>query len=538
MKLSRVIIVDDEEIIREGIQKHIPWEELGYELVGTAGNGMEALKLFLREEIDLLVTDICMPVMDGLELLKNVNESYPLTRSIVLSGHDEFNYAQQCLKLGVKDYVLKPITPRELKHLLRKMKEELEREEQEKNFKESLKKHMEESLPVLREKFLNEWVCQPMEEEKINSKFSTLLMNPLLQPYQVLLLQLDHSNQEEEQLLQFAITEIVKEYFLKYPNMVIFSNFKGQTVLVLTGSSTNVYSDAPLFSLLQEAKELIQKRLNVTVTVGIGNPVHYKKDVHLSFKEATDALEYRFLMGINQIIFIGDLEKRKVSLSIALELEKKLLFTIKMGTIQQTHDLIEAIFSAWGKADVGTCKWYVTELIIMINKTFSELDVDAMELWGDPHQLLNDLHQHKTLYQIKDLLTEICQKANVLINEKRKHSTRALIAQAKMFIENNYGDIDLSLGRVCEELHVSPSYFSLIFKKETQNTFVEFLTKVRLEKAKKLLKTSDLKNYEIAEKIGFTDPQYFSTVFKKHVGVTPTEYRSSLDHSTLPGRIG
>lgn len=527
--MYKVILVDDEEIVREGIRNRIPWGDLGFELVGTAENGQEAFHMIQSNQVDLLITDICMPIMDGLALTENVKNISPSVKIIILSGYDQFDYAQNAIKLGVQDYILKPITSKEMQALLMKVKKTLDEEMSGKVYLEALRRQVQESLPLLKERFLNQLISFPVSEEEFTGNCGYLSIPLSKPPYIVLLIDLDSKDHvfEETQLLQFAITNLSVEWFRDRDEVIAFSNRQGQTVILMSCMDLQLAQEQA-FSISKEIQEVIQDKLKTQVSIGISNVALRAKDIHVSYQEALAALEYRFLLGKNHIIHIADMEKKQYLFSQPLDLEKKLLLNIKVGSIEETLHLIDSIFVHLKKSGLNRCKLFIMELLVMINKTFYELGLEMEQLWGESFVPMTELHQYKTMNEIKDWLKTVCRDANLLISEQRTSSTKQQVEQAKQYIREHYADSSISLSSICKYLHVSVSYFSLIFKKETGETFVEFLTKFRLEKAKQLLRGTDYKTYEIAEMAGYSDPQYFSTVFKKQVGVSPTEYRSAV----------
>jgi two-component system, response regulator YesN len=532
MGMYKVILVDDEEIVREGIRERIPWGDLGFELIGTAEDGQEALQMIQSNQVDLLITDICMPFMDGLTLTENVKRIYPSLKIIILSGYDQFDYAQNAIKLGVQDYILKPITSKEVKALLVKVKKTLDEEMSGKEYMDTLRRQVQKSLPLLRERFLNQLISFPVSADEFVRNGSYLSIPLSLPPCIALVIDLDSMEQgfEETQLLQFAILNISVEWFRDRDEILAFSNRQGQTVILL--SCNNPDRDQELaFNVSKEIQGVILEKLKTQVSIGISNPAFLTKDIHVSYQEALSALEYRFLLGKNQIIHIADMEKKQSLFPQPLDLEKKLLTNIKVGTIEESYQLIDLIFAQLEKSGLNRCKLYIMELLVMINKTFYELGLQLEPLWGDSLVPMTEIHQYKTINEIKEWLKSVCKDANLIISEKRTSSAKQQVEQAKQYILEHYGDSSISLSSICQYLHVSVSYFSLIFKKETKETFVEFLTKFRLEKAKELLRGTDYKTYEIADMAGYSDPQYFSTVFKKQVGVSPTEYRSFVQQS-------
>ncbi|CAM3488702.1 response regulator [Aeromicrobium ponti] len=535
--MYKVIIVDDEDIISEGISTFMPWDELGFELVGVAGNGKEALELFKRGTVDVMITDICMPIMDGIELTQEIKRISSPTKVIILSGYDEFEYAQSALKMGVLDYILKPITPNELKSLLSKVKEKLDQEERETKYLDSLKKQVQENLPILRERFLNELIYFSMPEDQIRNKCDNFSLSLAEPPYAALLIKLNREglHPDEIQLYQYALTDVCSRHYNEDKGKIVFANTHGETVMIMACRSKESFQEE-VFRATEPLKQIISEKLKAPVSIGAGNPVAQLQDLPASYEEALSALDYRFLLGNGQILFISDLENRTDSFNQPVELEKKLMTSLKVGKIEETHQLIEKIFFELQQADIDRSKLYIMELIVILNKTLYELGMKPKQIWDESFLTIDELLNHRTLAQIKDWLKEISWKVNECISQRRDHTSKQYMEQTKNYILEHFSDKNLTLTSICNYLHVSTSYFSILFKKEMNMTFGEYLSKVRMEEAKKLLKISDYKAYEIAEMVGYNDQYYFSTVFKKQIGLSPTEFRSIVTESvSKPG---
>lgn len=526
--MYKVMVVDDEEHIRTGICDLIPWNDLGFELIGAPENGKQALELFKSVPADLIITDICMPYMDGIELTKNVKCLNSSTHVIILSGYDQFEYAQNAIKYGVSDYILKPTTSKEMKSLLVQFKQKMDDEMAEMHYREGLRRQVQESLPILKERFLNELITFSMEETAIQRRSQILSIDLTKSPFAVMVMELDitePNTEEEVQLLQFGLTNLCTESFADDQDIIVFSNSHGQTVMIWSGLVLDSFREQVL-EKIKRMKGLVEDQLKYTMSVGIGNHVLLCKEIHSSYKEALTAIDYRFLLGNNQTIFINDVEKGKGSFSRPVDIEKRLMTNLKLGTIEKTFELLDDIFVILEKTGLEHCKLYMMELVVMINKTFYELGIDAGQLYGDSMKTMNELHHYKTLDQFKDWLKNMCKQANDYIQEQRNGTAREYVEQAKHVIDQQYHNNELSLTFICQHLHLSTSYFSMIFKRETSMTFGDYLSKTRIEKAKDLLKNTDFKTSQIAEMTGYNESNYFSTAFKKQVGVSPTEYRS------------
>ncbi|MFC7679377.1 response regulator [Paenibacillus sp. GCM10028914] len=532
--MYKIIIVDDEPIVREGIRNRISWADHGFECVGVSENGQEALGMIAHFRPDVVMTDIYMPFMDGLELSRHVAEHYPGTKMIILTGYDDFEYAQQAVKLQVTDFILKPITSAELREVLDKLKVQMDEERGHLEHLNRLKQQLNESLPLLKERFLERMATMALNEWEIRSKmayFQIPLSGPL---FVTIATDMDEWPSEDQgtdnELYSFAVYNIIQEIMDKEPDSAVF-RYKGNKVItILSGSG-----EEEIYTLAQErAEEIrasIKRYLSVTVSVGIGTICRELKDIRHSCRASVAALEYRLLIGSDQVVSISDLENRRSKpLYDGAESENSLISAIKTGSPEDVDRSIGRIISELQNASISIEQCYVRVLrtMLAVLQALLEIGCNETELFGKETRLLTELYSFRSLEEIEFWLKDMCGKAMIGVAETRRNISRNQISEAVQFIHHNYDDIELSVKMVSSRIFMSASYFSSLFKAHTGKTFVEYVTGYRMEKAKELLKHSSLKTYEIATKTGYQDAQYFSVLFKKCTGDTPTEYRQKM----------
>ncbi|KIL40426.1 hypothetical protein SD70_13495 [Gordoniibacillus kamchatkensis] len=535
--MYKILIVDDEEEIREGIRDIIPWPELSFEFAGEAENGVEGLKMCAMVQPDVVLCDINMPVMNGFELTEEIVRLYPQIKVIVLTGYDYFEYAQHAIKLNVYDYVLKPITPDEMMQLLVKVKQDLDHERLAEETAAQIKEQLEMSIPLLRERYLNLWIIGKLEPEELDARLSSVHAQLSGDLWSVLVLDLEQQHLSRfvpgEELLHFALTNIIKECvhqagFTGEP----FVSPKYQLVLITAIAGDDLPSMKWKFQELSETVRLETERfLNVPIAVGLGF-VGSRTEVPHMYASALRALDYRFIMGIDQVLYIEDLERREtysaaVSDTISL-LRDEIVKQLRIASKQDMKQLLDGYFGELQKAGIERelSIVHVIELVSLLSKEYYESSHTRSEAEnGDLHPITQIL-RFSTLDQIKAWLVEWCMKVISRLSENREDASAQIVNEAIQYIEANHANIDLSIQLLCEHLHVSQSYFCYLFKKQTGSTFLEYLTRTRIDKAKVLLRTTNKKNYEVAEEIGFGNVHYFSVVFKKVTGVTSSEYRT------------
>jgi two-component system response regulator YesN len=283
-------------------------------------------------------------------------------------------------------------------------------------------------------------------------------------------------------------------------------------------------------AVLEEIRRTVEKYMSSTVTIGVGTAITEVTDLPYSYEDAVLALDYKGILGNNRLIFIDDVEQQsREKVRFDERVEHELVRCIKMGTVAELHEVVEELFRdvADGHVSIQDYRIYLLEIMTTILKTAQRADLDMEELFGGSSHLLAEISTFNNLQDAKNRITQICERIMGRIASGRQTSYKRLVDQAVAYTHQNYHAADISIHKVCAHLHISPGYFSGIFKKETKMSFVTYLLQLRMEKAKELLRTTDLKTFQIAEQVGYADPNYFSFCFRKHVGVSPKEYKNS-----------
>lgn len=546
MRKYKLLIVDDEIEVRKGIINKVDWDKLGFEIVGEGENGKEALEIFEKTMPDVLLTDIKMPFMDGLQLTQCVKEKYPTTKVIVMTGFDEFEYAHKAIKLNVSEYILRPVGAVELSEILTKVRKQIDDEIDEKENVEALREYYRKSIPVLKDKFLTSLITTTMEKEDIEEGLKSYDINLRGSSYIVSIISIDEviknkNNSEDlnniasefyehKGLFKFALLNIVDEItdknhtgtaFLNGENVVIISAFKEERREEVSES---------ILKSLEELRLAIEKFLKFTVTIGVGSICNDVIYISHSYENALAALNYKIFMGENRIIWIEDIEPGSVSKVVFDEnKERTLANCLKVGTGEEMMETIDKLFEdvIAFKASYKDYQIYIMEILTTILKAARDSNIDIDNIFGQNHNLLVELYSLKSVEEAQSFFKDICMKIMSNIVKDRLDTYKELVHMAKEYVKENYQSSEININGVCNYLHLSPTYFSFIFKKETKTTFINYVTQVRMEAAKELLRTSNLKSFEIAEKVGYSEPNYFSYSFKKKFGQSPSEYRNS-----------
>lgn len=527
-EMYRIAIIDDEAIVREGMGELIPWKDIGLELIGTAEDGEKGLTLIKDKHPDIILLDINMPRLNGLDLASIVRKMDTHTKIILISGYDEFDYARQALRMGVEDYILKPVTKSEMISLLNKIVGKLDKEKEESKMQADVLNKIEQSIPLMQQKLLEELIFAELEENLIIKKCIKANIPYNKKYYGVFLIDADamiqgEDSEKQKELTYFAIHNIVNEILRNKNIGTIFELDHINAVLYFSDQDMNLsqeYRDVMVY-----IKEAITELLGITVTIGVGGLVDSVHKIGISYDEAYHALASRFFQGTDRIIDnIKPYQYKRVNFKKWVEWENEVIRNIgqKDGFEKAINQVCKDIRK--NKMAIEDIEELWNNICSSMFKKFIDIDPTIIEIFPDGINIVEEVRRFKTLYDIQSWMNGIYHKCSDYIgNQSRpnKIHTQNIVT----YIEENYNLPDLSMKMVCDHAHISSSHLSNILKKEIGCTFIQYLTEYRIEKAKQLLKYTPLKTYEISEAVGYVDAQYFSTLFRKQVGMSPSEYK-------------
>lgn len=524
--MLRVMIVDDERLVRDLLKACIDWTELGMSVIAESGSAAEGLELADKVKPDIIFTDICMPVMDGLEFSRRVLEKHPDIKIIILTGHDEFEYARDSIKLGLVDFLLKPIDDEEIRKTALSVKEKLLCERSRKEDYESLKKQLQQNMPYLREKFLNELVQGNVVLDTIKEKaayFNITLPEDVFQAAVLELLTEEPGLTDEEGrlILNMNCLAQLKNFFGNKPVNIFLDNRERIVILINAG-------DIDVCECCESIKEMLVNNLNCSICIGIGNMYNDAGNLHMSYREACDALRCRFITGRNQVISFSDIcpaddEHTQWDCSIM----DNYCFYLKSGLKDKAVELVATVFSELRSKSsseetvrVLSCNFISNALNVLL-----ELGINQQEVFKDgihPFESIFKLDSlSETEAHIKEISVGVAQAAGKLHGKKIKK----LIYDIREYINLSFTNPDLTLSEVARRFYINPSYLSRAFKEEIGMTFIDYLTKQRMEMSIRLLHKTDKKAYQIAAEVGINDPQYFSVCFKKYTGISVNDFK-------------
>lgn len=519
--MYKVFLVEDEIVTREGIRDRVDWAAAGFQFCGEAPDGELALPLLEKTRPDVLITDIKMPFMDGLQLCKIVRDRLPSLKIIILSGHDEFQYAQEAVRLGVTEYLLKPVGVQDLHLVLEKVARQLDQAQEERESLQRLKHQLEDDLTLRQEKFLLKLAMGGMSSLEAVEEGQRLDLNLIAKWYQVITLEFEPGGEPFNYNQSQQIERIISRLVGHNPDVFLSKKGMAELLLLLKGDSAEVLGQEAYF-LTQLIKSEVENKTDWSMRVGLGSPQARIGNIYQSFTEALANLER--VAGPAQGRASDELHKAELLNLDPSALEDYLQF----GTIDGFDDFFGTYLEPLGETALQSyfIKNYIFADIILttarfVHKLGGEADLVIPEI-NEVETLLMTI---KSLPQLKEETRRVFTSALNFRDRQAQNQYGAIIHQARKYIETHYSRAEVSLNEVAAQVNLSPSHFSTIFSREVGETFTEYLTHIRLEKAKELLRTTPLKSFEIAAQIGYNDPHYFSYVFKKHLGFSPKEFR-------------
>lgn len=533
----KVFLVEDEYIVREGIKNNIDWEKNGYDFCGEASDGELAFPMISEKRPDIVITDIRMPFMDGIELSRMIKEEYPEIKIIILSGHEEFEYAKAAIQIGVEEYLLKPINGDELLQVVNRVAQKIKEENES---RETLQEgEGDENFEYAKRQLLSSLIDDNASLSDAMEQGKKIHLNLMAQCYNIMMLKLQRKN--KEQGFSQRILELYKtmEDTLKEQDgqSIMFDRApEGKVILFMGSGEEEIRRNMDVFA--GQFREILPEYEDVTYFGSVGVPVMRLRELGESYEAASHGFSYRFLTEPNQIVdnhtvFDQTRNEKKFSCSIGSvdiqNLDKqKIESFLKGGEMDEIHFFVEENMKNTGDAGKNSMifRQYIVMDMFFAASHFLTQITDGREQLGEPFEspeqmqkIVSDLEA--TVVYIKELFTKVMQVRDAQTTEHNSD----VVENAKKYISENYHDEELTLNTVAHEVNVSPNHLSAMFSQKTGQTFVKYLTDVRMHRAKELLKCTSKRSNEICEEVGYRDPHYFSHLFKKNVGCSPIQYR-------------
>lgn len=534
--MAKVFLVEDEIIVREGLKKNIDWQGLGLEYVGEASDGELAYPMIQEAQPDILITDIKMPFMDGLQLSSLVKKEMPQVKIIIISGHDDFEYAQKAIAIGVTEYLLKPVNGAQISETVLRVKTSIESEQAQRAYLKRSEIEMAEYEKLERKTFFKELVGKRLAASEILEKGRGLGLELGATGYNIILMQLI---QDADAYLEsfVEVQSKLEESLATEAQMVLFErDLEGFAVLVKGSAAEPV--EQTTGKCLDILRQICDNNGKTPYFVAVGTSVLRLNELPKVFDEVRRAFICRYIPGASKIIYASEVSKQQSFADGKFDLEdfdpstvnKKIIGRfLRFASADEVAGFVDDYLNSIG---VDRMESILFRQYVAMDAIFT-VAVFAEETGADRRAFLSRFGNRSALADgLSDLnatrgyLISVISEALKLRDTSATQKYADVLEDARAFIEENYGSEDISLNLVAASVNISPSHFSTIFSQETGETFIEYLTRFRMEKAMELLRRTSMKASEIGHSVGYRDPHYFSYLFKKRLGVTPKEYRA------------
>lgn len=546
--MLKIFLAEDEAVVRETIKRMIPWEELGFELVGEAADGEMALPLLIRQQPDLLITDIKMPFMDGLTLARLAKKEIPGLKVVILSGYDDFNYAKQAIGIGVEDYLLKPITKNALIERLSEIRSRYEHEKTQKEYYEKFQREMQAYEKNSSRDFFEALVGGSMDMMEVYKRAEKLGLDIVAEAYNVLIFTMncdeDFSGQRDEYSSWEAESlELLENFFAGHSSAMLFrSNIFSYGVL-LKGQREAIEENTR--ACVDEIRKILSRQDGRREWfLAVGQSVERLSQIQKSYHTASRAFSQRYLYDEN-ILYYDEMETMEHPGGQAETEDNAYLQKVDVNALnpailqkflsnglqEETENFVKDYFYAIGQEPMESL---VFRNYVILNVRFSVIsfikglgcDTNEMES-ADTEEVLAE--SGKNMESAIAYAKKMISQAIEIRDQNSGNKNRSILKTAVDFIDSHYMDEEISLNTVANVANVSSNHFSALFSQNMGQTFIEYLTTLRMNKAKELLRCTGMRSSEIAGEIGYKDAHYFSYLFKKTQGMTPSDYRKARE---------
>ncbi len=520
--MLKLLLVDDEKMVRRTIAQTLDWKSLEISEIIQAEDGEQALELAVQHHVDIVITDIRMPFMDGLELSKRLSSLLPDTKIIVLTGHDEFEYARSALKLNVMDYIIKPIAKEGLTEVIRSAVHVIKGERQAKENYAKLRAQLRKTLPILKDRALYSLV----NSESPNSETFELLSycNVDINCSDIICVVFEYGAKqkldvEAQEIGRLLLLELLEQNFDGF----IFTTPDSKYCLILKN-----HRDIQKRQKLQEVIETLRQKLTTSegtfLNAGIGSVSADIHSIHRSYREACHVLSYKTALGNNHTFDILDHGYFENQFAYPKKEIQTLVNTLHLSTDYSAslHNLCDHL-ADYVHLSRENLRLLAFEIILDVSKILLEVLGEEAHIFS-----FGQAAQINTVDGFKNCISKLFEEASAAINQKKQSKRQLTVSRVKQYILENFHNPKLSLQSVADALYINSSYLSAMFKRETGETLIDHVTRLRIEKALEIIKREDIHGYEVASKVGYSDPHYFSVCFKKLMGQSPSEYKKAI----------
>lgn len=538
--MLKALIVDDEPFIRKGILNKIDWESLSVQQPAEANDAIEALEYLEKNHVDLVLTDIKMPEMDGIRFIEKAKMCHgDKHRFVIISGYGEFEIARQAIKFGVTDYLLKPVNEEELEGTIRKLVYEITSEGEERNYRKLLETNYSNSREIKKDKLFSGLIMKNTEKLHLNRELAAELKDFKDDNFIVLIAKIDNIEYQnssfcemDENLVLFAVRNVLDGIFSPDGSSSVFMNIRNEREFVVLHNSSGHAGREQLKRQAAEGIEYIYRYLKARITFGIGRYCTGLEEIYRSYSQASFAVRQKLLKGPGRVYDIEDVRQNGANTTLLNENYKKLFISyLQDGRKEEVMGLIGNLFDEKlsGKFFYNHASVYelCMEFHIFLSRYIQQAGKDINEFLGEKYQFIDAIMELGSLEEISAWLKNACNAAIDYVQGNRKLTGEEIVQEVKAFIGRNYAE-NITLNFIAQKYFIHPNYFCRIFRNMAGMSFMEYITNVRIDRAKELLSDPRLRLNRVCELVGYDDPRYFSQVFKKCVGISPSEYQTQL----------
>lgn len=530
--MLKILIVDDEAVVRIGLKSMIDWHAHGFALVGEAGDGRRALELFREHQPDLVITDLKMPVLDGLGLIQKIRELSASCRIIVLSSYDDFELVRQAMKLGAADYLLKlEVEPDQLIKTLNRFRDEITKERDTEIRQAQIHQEIRTNLHTIQQAFLEETLsADAFSPEKFLEGLERFEVRLNPQHLYALVLRVGYRNSPKSAARLTAIFSICEEVLGGDYTIYCFQSKETEFALLLSPKQ-EATEMGDIVLACEKLVNLLEQYLGVTVSIGVGNRAHQALDIPLVYAQAQKAIAHRFCSGRGPIILWEEVEQLPPLCTgySVLQYGPMLAKAFSNRQASEVAACLDTILNDFLtlRLDPETAGQSALELYAIVCETIDRNQLSVADVLKSKQLPYHELLLIADLNEMTEWLTKLKDDLITFIQTEENANYPWIIQEATRFIKEHYTEEEISLGEVAHSVGLTPSYFSTLFKEHTGVSYSDYLTSLRIDKAKELLQTSSYRVYEVSHIVGYPNHYYFSRLFKKVVGVTPLDFRKS-----------
>ncbi|WP_234410369.1 response regulator transcription factor [Caldalkalibacillus mannanilyticus] len=528
--MMKVILADDEIQIRKGLRMKIDWEEEGFQIMDEASNGEEALEILRKTEAEIIITDMRMPMMDGIELAKHCQREFPHVKVIVLSGYSDFEYVRNSMKHGVRDYLLKPVAPNELVDSLRKIRLEIEEDQKKRGEVKRLNHFVHSHMEEVQERYLlylvkDEWLHINMVKERLRQLRLDELVNNQVK-FQILTVEIRDSHDRPSRLKDLWLTcqLICKEIAKDFSGTYTFYN-PSYTNLIHFIQRVDLETSCRSHELANTIQKKMKSFLCFETVIGVGNVVNGLTELKTGYISSLLSWSQGQLGAQSQVI--NGVDSKNVAFEFPADLEKKLINAIETMDYEAFNESCSELLKQTANHSIMTFSFMTNRLLFLLGAQAKKYDIETKELQLLLWECQRSIWELNSQHIVKNVLLQLAQHIIAKVREARFSNGKLMINSIRRYVDEHYAS-EISLTSLSEMFHMNSTYLSEIFKLHIGENFSNYLVHLRMKKALELLKDNQLKIIDVANLVGFSSSGYFSTVFKKHFGQSPVEYRTSL----------